>query len=116
MRINEITGEYFFMEQLSPEVQRAQRMAELEQLAKYRALKLQKIKDWSDPVKRAETQAQYAKDEAEDRAKLKDIPAELVTVRTNITNSTFTLSYITKPKLTLFQRMKLWLTRILSRS
>ena len=34
-------------EELSPEVQRAQRMAELEQIAAYRRLKLQQYQKWS---------------------------------------------------------------------
>lgn len=52
----------FAQEQLSAEVIRAQRMAELEQIAKYRALKIQKYKEWADPEKRAEIQAQYEAD------------------------------------------------------
>ena len=40
-------------EDLSPEVIRAQRMAELEQMAKYRYAKMEAYRDWADPVKRA---------------------------------------------------------------
>lgn len=57
-------------------------MAELEQMAKYRAIKLQHYKDWADPVKRAAIKAQYKVDEAIGRAKLVDIPVEQIAVRT----------------------------------
>ena len=40
--------------QISPEALRAQRQAELKDIAEYRARRLQAYKEWSDPVKRAE--------------------------------------------------------------
>lgn len=40
--------------QISPEALRAQRLAELKDIAEYRARRLQSYKNWSDPVKRAE--------------------------------------------------------------
>lgn len=43
---------------LSPEVIKAQRIAEIENIAKYRAIKLQKYKDWADSEKRAAMQAE----------------------------------------------------------
>ncbi len=47
-------GYHSLFEYLSPEAVKAQMTAEREQLAKYRALKLQMYKDWSDPEKRGE--------------------------------------------------------------
>lgn len=48
------------MEQISPEAFKAQRMAELKDIAEWRARHLQYVKDWSDPVKRAQIQADIA--------------------------------------------------------
>ena len=45
--------------QLNVETIRAQRMAELANIAAYRALKLQAYKDWSDTEKREKLQASY---------------------------------------------------------
>ena len=42
---------------IDPEVAKAQKMQELKDLAEWRARHLQQIKEWSDPVKRAERQA-----------------------------------------------------------
>lgn len=60
MRTNEFTGIYHMHEELSPEAFKAQRMAELEQIAKYRAARLKQFQEWADPVKRAERQQQAA--------------------------------------------------------
>lgn len=68
----------FAQEQLSIEVIRAQRMTELEQLAKYRAIKLQKYKDWADPIKRAEMQAEFEGHKKEGLAILAAKDKELV--------------------------------------
>lgn len=73
---------YSLYESISPEVAKAQRMAELEQIAKYRRLKLQQYQDWSDPVKHAAIIAAYNKERAEAYTKLGDIPAEHIAVRT----------------------------------
>lgn len=59
MKQNDI-GIFSQFEQLSPEVMRAQRQAELENIAKYRAERLQFYLDWSDPEKRAKLQAEHA--------------------------------------------------------
>lgn len=50
------------MDRIDPAVERAQRMAELEQIAKYRKRKLQHYLDWSDPEKRAKKQAEIQAD------------------------------------------------------
>ena len=44
---------------ISPEVERAQRMAELKNIAEYRARRLQAYRDWANPIKRAELQAKH---------------------------------------------------------
>lgn len=111
MRLHELTGIYHYMDTISPEAMREQRMAELEQMAKYRALKLQQYKDWSDPVKRAAIQARYVLEEAVSRKDLVNIPAELVAVRRyesplNVAKIIFKPA----PKLTLWQRIKQWIT------
>lgn len=41
-------------EDISPEVFKAQRMAELEQIARYREKRLAQFKAWSDPIQRAQ--------------------------------------------------------------
>ena len=48
---------------LSPEAQRAQRLAELKDIAEYKRRHLEAIKAWSDPNKRAAIQSQYHLDE-----------------------------------------------------
>lgn len=63
MKVNEPLGIHFHMEQISPEVAREQRMAELEQISKYRARRLREYQEWSDPVKRAERQAKVKGEE-----------------------------------------------------
>lgn len=79
MRISEDYNiSIFAQEQLSAEVIRAQRLAELEQLAKYRAQKLQKYKDWADPIKRAEMQAEYENERKIGVTILEDKNKELV--------------------------------------
>ena len=106
MRIEDVPGFYFHMEQISPEVRHAQRMAELKQMAAYRALRLQAYKDWADTEKRNAIKAQYALDESEDRKKLDTMPADLIAVRTQ--EVSYNLTMIRKPevKLTLWQKIK----------
>ncbi len=70
MKINEPVGIFIQHEAISPEVQRAQRMAELKDIAEYRARHLKYITDWSDPVKRAKIQAEQAAAQAAARASL----------------------------------------------
>jgi hypothetical protein len=77
-----VPGIHFNMFELSPEVIRAQRQAELENLAKYRAQKLESYTKWSDPVEGAKWRDEIAKEETVSREKLIEIPAELVAVRT----------------------------------
>ena len=50
--------------ELDPAVLRAQRMQELRDLAEWRHRRLNLIKEWSDPVKRAERQARFAEEHA----------------------------------------------------
>lgn len=113
-----VIGIHIHTSQASQEAQRAQRMAELENLAKYRAMKIQQYKDWSDPVKRAALQAKYKLWEEEGRKKLHEIPAELVAVRTG--KNSHTISKIVfrdippKPK-TFWQRLKEKLTGLIPR-
>ena len=116
MKQTELTGIIHHMEAISPEAQKAQVMAEMEQLAKYRAKRLQQYKDWSNPMKRAAMRAQYNADEERDRKLLVDIPAEHVAVRP-VNPYRITLTEVVKPKvvkLTWLQRVKLWLTSVLS--
>lgn len=64
MRINDpIAGIIIQHQALSPEVERAQRMAELKNIAEYRARHLKAIQDWSDPVKRKAIQDEHARAE-----------------------------------------------------
>lgn len=67
--MKEIVGVHFHMEVISPDIQRAQFMAEQMNLSTYRAKKIQAYKDWADPVKRAaiqeETKALEAKSKTE---------------------------------------------------
>lgn len=64
MKVDEI-GIFQHMDMISPEAYRAQRMAELQQLANYRARKLKRYQEWSDPEKRALIQNQARADEEE---------------------------------------------------
>ena len=52
MRQTEI-GIFHMHQEISPEAIKAQRMAELRDIAEYRARHLKAVMDWSDPVKRA---------------------------------------------------------------
>ncbi len=70
MRINETEGIYSMFEDLSPEVHRAQRLAELEQLARYRARRLAEYQAWSDPVQRMQIQINARVEEAKARAEV----------------------------------------------
>lgn len=110
MKINEIVGIHYHMDILSPEAYRAQRQAELEQMAKYRHMKLQIYKDWADPVKRAEIQAKHKAEEAESRTQLSSIPADQVAVRTGGKTFTAMKLVLLEPsrKLTRWQKIKAW--------
>lgn len=69
MRLNEFDSGYISMfEDLSPEVVRAQRLAELEQMARYRALRLAQYQAWANEDTRADIRAHYMVDEAAARA------------------------------------------------
>lgn len=114
MKPTELTGVYFYMDSISPEAMKAQRMAELEQMAKYRSIRIQQYKDWSNPVKREIIKAQYAKDEIECRKLMADIPAERVAVRTGEIPMNIKLNYVGDhgrqlPKITRWERFKRWL-------
>lgn len=79
MRFNE-TGIFQQADMISPEAFKAQRMAELRQLARYRAEKLQKYIDWSNPEKRAELQQQLKMEleEAQEQVETMDISPHMV--------------------------------------
>lgn len=63
MRLTDpVPGIIFEVQSISPEVERAQRLAELKDIAEYRQRHLKYIQEWSDPIKRAAKQAQYAKE------------------------------------------------------
>jgi beta-xylosidase len=47
---------------ISPEVHRAQRMAELKNFSYWKGERLQKIKDWADPIKRQQMKENIAKE------------------------------------------------------
>ncbi len=66
MRQNEI-GIFHMHRELDPAAYHAQRMAELKDIAEFRARRLRQIQDWSDPVKRAELQAKHKAEEAHAR-------------------------------------------------
>jgi len=68
MKFNESFSEVFIHQEISPAAYKAQRMAELEQMAKYRALKLQAYKDWSVAEKREKIIKQAEADLTEARA------------------------------------------------
>lgn len=111
--MKEITGLYFHMEQISPEAFQAQRLAEMEQMSRYRIQKLQEYKDWSDPEKREAKKAQYAKDEAEGKKLLGTAIKALPWIRD--CKPTFKVGNpyyeITPVPLTRWQRIKQWLRR-----
>lgn len=56
MRITDFAGVYHMFEEISPEAFRAQRMAELEQIARYRAARMAEFKAWSDTQQRTQIQ------------------------------------------------------------
>lgn len=93
----------------------AQRMQELKDVAEFRKRHLQRVMDWADPVKRAVIKEEYAKRESEDRLKLKDIPAELVSVRSF--SPQLNLRLITRPlgevKPTRWKRFKTWISALI---
>lgn len=116
MKLNELTGIYFHMDVISPEAFQAQRMAELEQMAKYRSIRIQQYKDWSDPVKREKIKTQYSKDEAEGRKLLATVSAEQVAVRTGQAPLNIKLNYIgdhgfIPKKRTIWQIIRKWFRR-----
>ncbi len=57
-------------QELDPAVEREQRMAELDQIAKYRAAKLKIIQEWSDPVHRELRKAEVERESWEARKKV----------------------------------------------
>lgn len=80
--MKEIAGIHFEMIAVAPEVRIAQTMSEFQQLATYRAKRLQKYKDWADPVKREEIKAKQKSVEEECRKFLSEIDAEKISIRT----------------------------------
>jgi hypothetical protein len=68
--------------QLSPEAAKAQKEAELRDLAEWRARHLKEIIAWSDPVKREAKKALAKQEEEFGRGLLDTIPSDLLAVRT----------------------------------
>lgn len=104
MKINDPIGIIIQHEAISPEVVRAQRLAELKDIAEYRARHLKAIQDWSDPVKRKKIQDEHAAAERAAREEMagKDIdPYRVRTVKnqTFIAPLTFKVTPIVKPLL-----------------
>ncbi len=54
--LTELTGIYHYMEEASPEARTAQALAQYQNMLRYNAVKMQKFKDWANPVKRAQMQ------------------------------------------------------------
>lgn len=113
-------GIHFNMFQLDPAVIRAQRQAELENIAKYRAQRLASYKKWSDPIEGPKWREEIKKEEQECRKELDKISADLIAVRTRPKNEPFpfemkpllkptTQSAVTQTKWT---RIKSWFARI----
>lgn len=67
MRINESAAIYSAYDDLDVEVIRAQRMAELEQMARYRARRLAQFTAWSDELQRETIKANMRVEEAKAR-------------------------------------------------
>lgn len=123
MKQTEITGLYLAYDLPSPEAYKAQRMAELEQMAAYRKLKLKQYQDWADPVKRAAFQAQVKAEEDQARFLLgemfKDsdpnfsyakIAVRPLTEEAQLVFKIAPLQVLPKiPRLTRTQRIKRWL-------
>ncbi len=80
--MKEIVGIIHHSEFDSRDVAMAQAIAEINNLARYRAKKLQYYKDWADPTKRAYIKENIAALEKDSRTKLSEVPAEDVAVRT----------------------------------
>ncbi len=118
MKLNEPTGIFMQHEAISPEVERAQRMAELKNIAEYRASKLRYIQEWSDPVKRAKIQAEHAAAEKKARESLEGKYIDDYRVRTvknevfvGTLNAIVTMKPIAKPKMPWWERLLAWLLR-----
>lgn len=67
MRTNDFTGVYHMVDQLSPEAYKAQRLQELEDLAKWRARHMAEITSWSSEEKRLERLRRHELEEIESR-------------------------------------------------
>lgn len=112
-------GIHFNMFQISPEVMRAQRQAELEQIAKYRAIKIAKYQKWSDPIEGEKWRAEIKAEEQESRKELHKIPADLISVRTKDANVPFPFEMkpLLKPQpsavtQTRWARIKSWFAKL----
>lgn len=75
MKLGEI-GIFSQFEAASPEAMRAQRMAELEQMAKYRSQKIQAYKDWSEKPEHREAMKAKVESEARDERRVVSAEAE----------------------------------------
>ncbi len=115
MRLNDpIPGIIMQVDAISPETERAQRMAELKNIAEYRARHLQYIKDWSDPDKRAKIQAVHAVEERQARESLAGESVDNYRVRTVQGGmSRIVMTEIVKPtpKLSWYKRLLNWFRR-----
>jgi hypothetical protein len=96
---------------LDPAVIRAQRMAELEALAKVRAEKIQKLIDWSDPEKRALLQAQLEDGQKDARREVADKHEEFARMFDIEDKKPMNLGRVITPT-----KKKPWYKRILKRS
>lgn len=104
-----VVGIYDHMNLATPEAMKAQRQAELEQMAKYRSKRLQEYKDWSEPVKREAKKEAFRKEEEKCRPLMANIPAEQVAVQTGKRLEVTKMIFKPLPKLSFWQKMKRWL-------
>lgn len=124
MKVNEIPGIYFSAFELSPETIKAQRLAELKDLAEYRQRHLKAIQDWSDPVKRAAMQAMAKVEEDQARGILKksfkdgdpEIEYAKIAVQKNISPLNLGLTYMRPEpiieKVSFFQKIMRWIRNL----
>lgn len=117
MRFDIVPGLFHYQEAASREAQMAQHMAELEQLAKYRAKKIQFYKDWSDTLKREALQAQARVDElaAQQIAAMKLVEDPFY-FHNKKPPMTLNLTPLIKPRPTRWQRFKAWICGIFSKT
>lgn len=119
MRVNDILpGIFHHTEQASPEAQKAQMLAEMEQLSRYRAKKLRYYQRWSDPVERAKLQeelgyvavsAESALENAKKLSAAMKHRDSLERFNRALAKAAFTITPFTKPQLSRWQRIRAWI-------